>query len=476
MRITYLFISTLLLIANISFGESTANVAKVPKQSIYDLFDENSDGIGENHTKFVNLSNEAQHYILAHLNVTELLNVSMSYPKFSAIVNEAFTRRYSDYYIGVSLDNLTECETYQSDELYVISAAQKHIIIRDCKFAVEFLQHFKVKIFAIDQNSSAEKGHEYDPITLLYLRKFKNGDIEEWPFQEVEEFRWRVSQNVTNMQPLTELFPKLRKLFIAVSVELNNSFIEEHVPELDEVVVFYDVSNQNGAENQLSHLLRFNPQIRTFQLMVEGKASFPSDYAKEINKILPNLDNLTLWRFESDETIRFENVKQFSWLDRESHSLPKLFFPILETMDTYYIEKIADDMIAFFRNHENLKKLWFRMFDWNRKPTQHRLEEVLDELTNLVDFTTEDALSVDVILRIAKNTGKLEKFMFYIDHLDDSEVKQIRDHLENEAWKVGSSKMPHKRSENYLLAERKGLPSQADNVVVKLFKRCIKKI
>lgn len=409
-------------------------------------------------TNLLDLNEDVLYIILEHLNITDLLSTAKADTKLSCTASNVFHRRYLNYSIEISRDDVDEVVKFD------ISPVGKTMKIYDYEMSVNILKYFmcviqklviKNELLEISHSTIINdliNKHSTQLTTSLKLSTLQEDTLAQYtaPFDGVEDFECtiKVKQIGTNILPFNRLFPKLKRLTLRLEFGVDFYYIDCELPHLVHlaIVVYQDAKKQ---QNSIDGLLRKNAQIKSIV-----SYGIP---AKIINKLLVKLENLTLHKFDvGSDRLCFENVKHFHSLDVSDHSIDKLSFPCLETLSStifHYSRSYLDAWMRFFKNHTNLTKLHVNEFHTTKRA---KLLELTDGLINLVELKMESCNVIDtenMTIFIEKHP-KLMKFDFSVlDYKKNRSVfRNIRERLCSE-WHVRK----HKNNDNRFVLERKVL-------------------
>lgn len=388
--------------------------------------------------KLTDLDFDVLFLIFDHLDVPELIHMAAAHPNLKIIAESIFFEKYHDYEIRI-----IEANEHHTDEKFRINQHEKYIEFPDSdwievvlKYAGKWIQKLKIESDQLYDRSKFvnEIVNKYMSESLISLNlNYIDTDTFEYftmPFNAVEKLHFSIDEEVpsANMLPLNQLFPKLRQMYVSVWLDLDYSFFDCEFYHLEHVEVSVNYYNSKNQIKQIENLLQKNPQIRIISTW-----HFPADYVKIINKLLPNLENLTLHEFGSlDENVCFENVKNFQLFEPLPNSLEKLSFPHLESIDMEFNGN--EEWIKFFENHRRLNKLIIN------KVTENQLLEITSLLPNLVELEVYDTeffyMSAEGVIQIIQNHEKLLKFDFPAEWFERfASVRKLNERISNE-WHV----------------------------------------
>lgn len=243
-------------------------------------------------TKLMDLNFDVLDHIVDELDMIDLLNVAGLNSKTRFIALRIFHLKYwvnsTDNYPKTVVDVLQQLENGTTK----ISIHNGHL-----RSNVSTFLNKVINIFG------------YKTITHLDLGSIQENSLEQFtfPFEAVVELKLELSQEkfTGKIMSFDKLFPKLNKLRVIVAEDANHSFIDCHLPNLEELYIYSDFYTEKECKSFISK----NPRIKIITLF-----GFPGNYMKIMNNLLPNLEKLTVHFDIADEPVRFENVKHAGYI------------------------------------------------------------------------------------------------------------------------------------------------------------------
>lgn len=223
------------------------------------------------------------------LEISKLVKVASTNAKTAAIAQNSYRSQYHNFEVKI-----------WNGSPYGISvvdfAGLKRIEMTDFDSALSALQYF---------------GGEMKELWIV--EEFKKTILEhiKEPLKQVEILQIEIKQSGNEISPLNQLFPKVIELAVHLKAATDFEFIDCALPHLEHLAIHLS----NGAwkqKSQIEGLIRNNPQVKSIEIN-----GFPSDYIKDINKLLPNIERLILNDQQidtGDETVRFENLKHLEFI------------------------------------------------------------------------------------------------------------------------------------------------------------------
>lgn len=311
--------------------------------------------------KFIDLPEDVLFIIMEFLDVNDLLNLTELIRPLTPLAVQIFRRRkYRDVLIlrgnpkhksyGPKFsDNDTKCLILTDFEMIVSTLTRFGSGIKRLEVKNDNMVVSKSAIINRAVNDNAR-----DALTYFKMNSIKGDTFEQFtaPFKRIEEVHFEVNTNrvQTGPLPLNGHYPNLRRLSLKLYTKADYDFLDCTFIHLEHL--FVSVADKAWEQrNQIEKLLVKNSHIRSIALRF-----FPADYVKSVAKLLPNLEKL----FEIDvgnETVHFENVKDFTIHSSLPRSIENLTFSHLESLLISYSSSVFNSWLQFFRNHPNIRKL-----------------------------------------------------------------------------------------------------------------------
>lgn len=219
-------------------------------------------------------------------------------------------------------------------------------------------------------------------------------------------------------------------------IDNDNSTLNEMIYELDGDTLTI-VNNSEGCEF-FENLLANHSNISSIIMR-----KFSADFTKVVNKLLPNLLNLTIEVDEVDfgkDEIYFQNVKDFRFIDTKSTSIERLKFKNLQSLFMLSLTGNPNGWIEFLKNTTNLKTIHINtfMFDDLAERIIGMSEEFLPQLTEIKMNTINPPFSVDALVQFIEKHPNLDKINLFIFFNDDQFFGDLQEHL-GDAWDIEES-------------------------------------
>lgn len=410
------FLLTLLLYVGLSKVKPT-NISNDDHELKIGLQQEAKCKNSVNKITFDDLYEDVLFLIFYELNFFSLLHVAEMNSKCASIANGVFRVKYRDFEIRLWRADIHD------DEKMRIDTKDKAIGIYDYELGVGALRYIgnSIQRIWIDY-SRMESNHSTvlnrliiasESITHFHINFIKEDTFSQFtaPFQAVEHFSCYIyTGNFTgHILPLDQLFPRLRTLKLTLFSNVDYSFFDRKLPNLEEFDFNVGNSPITRRMELIESVLRKNPQIQSIQARFS-----PAKLIKEVNYLLPSLSNLTLhdFRHNLNETIHFENVKYFNSYSLYIESIDKLTFSKrLASVEMVYNTEKFNLWRDFFRNHRMVKKLHMKFIC---SVDDEQLVAILLELWDLRELILESygPFNDDVIKDIIQRHEKLVRFEF----------------------------------------------------------------
>lgn len=382
--------------------------------------------------KLDNLIDDVLLLIFDVLDFDDLIYMGATNTKFNTIAEMVFHQRYPNYEIRI----IGAGEYRGSKKFHVAKKYEKFIEIAESewiedvfKYAGKWIQKLSIQSHKMQNPKRIyEIVNKYTSESLphLDLRWIKNDTFNSFamPFNALEELHFLVDEEKpsANMQPLNQIFPKLRRMSVSLNTDLDYNCLDSDFQHLEHLETYIKSSDSSKQKMQFESLLHKNPQIRSINLW-----NFPNNYVITINKLLPKLENLTLHSFGGlDETVHFENVKNLQISVSHPIDIEKLIFSHLELLDMDF-SSIFNELITFFGNHQNLSKLHLHIF--GRSTDGQALVDLVSNVPNLVELKMVwgQPIGPQFIAQIIQSHEKLRTIQFSVNEMDVRFDKATRD-------------------------------------------------
>lgn len=243
----------------------------------------------------MNLDYDVLYITLNEMNLTEFINMASTNSRIASVAADAFHLNYRDFKISISDFSYRVQpgdEIWDGRNISISMPPRKRIQIADYQLGLSALQCFRRDIKEV---------YIHEKYTTDILEKLTE------PLDSVEELSIDIKQNGSNILPISQLFPRLRRLSVHLKRNVDISFVNCELPQLEHLSIHaeYDAWNQ---QNHIEGMIQKNAQIKSFEF-----GGFPAKYIKVIKQLLPNLTNLTLHHQKietEDDIVRFEHLKR----------------------------------------------------------------------------------------------------------------------------------------------------------------------
>lgn len=408
--------------------------------------------------KFTSLNTDVQHIIFDFLNLTDLTNLVEAYPQMSSMAIGIFRRDYKEcdicierVYPGAGIDGqLRWADSMQTYDLQTLLNIYKHF---NC-----LIPSIEIRNYNIHSNESTLINNfinKYGKNSLksLAIYPIKEDTFVEFssPFEGLEDlyFQADIYVEAIKMPVLSfdKLFPNLRGLFLILRPNIDYSFIDCHMPNLQHLYLSIDdrAWDKNGS---IEGMIKQNPQIRSLDIQ-----EIPVNYSKTVIDLLSNIENLTLFECDFHEPTHFGSVKNFKVTKIGPKSIEWLSFRNLESLSLEYDSRETAAWVTFFKNHSSLSGL--HLTDGLFSNAAIPLAEFTRELPHLVEVSIDspDFISVDVMNDFISSHGNLQTFLqlfgrFSAEH--KAYENDYRERFSNE-WIIIHKELPR----SFLTFERK---------------------
>lgn len=321
-----------------------------------------------------NICNEIVERIFDYLDVKSLLNVAETCKRFQTIAATRFGHRFGDKPI-----DMYEMCYFNGKRPPTIDANDFSINITGLKFCLQFLRCFNANIMHLSHVSTHPALKQYINQYCVHTLKTISFAYEDalafnqfsTPFERVETVKVAfVKFEDRQLIRFANLFPNMCHLEM-IHPELDESAIKVSFPHLKELKLRVVWTIKKGKKtnltaNNLSKLLRVNPQLQTLHFQLKSGVDF-TELANMIsgNPKLVSLDidfdSYRVFRVSAEELDRFVSEH-----------------PLVEKLGLRHYEFRVDDAIAFIHRLKSLEWLEFRVN--NRSDVEHFLQQ-LDKTT-----------------------------------------------------------------------------------------------
>lgn len=393
----------------------------------------------KNKLKITDLNSDVLFLIFSDLDIEWLLNTAEAFPKCYHLVRDVFRHKYSTYELQLKKqsDNSSEMKlgTIFPDERRFDVYGTADFDLRIIKVFGDIFHEIKIGFLNNVAYSRWEIVSQYvnkycsKTVKRLEL-KFIDQKIMNYltmPFEVVNEFSCSIiSDRLNTTQPFNQLFPKLRHLNLYLYSSSDYRYFDCEIPNLEHLTV---TRTQYWREpDQIRGLLEKNPNIRRIDII---SRTFPPNYIEVINRLLPNIEHLTMTLVNiKTESIRFANVKSFNLAQIERDSIGKLSLPNLKSFQLIYDSRFLGEWQQFFKQHSYISHLHLEQTTYGYLP----IDKLLNDLPNLIDvhFKCVDIIPAENIITFIENHKNLRKMQLLFREVTDNDESLLRKRFENE--------------------------------------------
>lgn len=398
----------------------------------------------ENRTKFTGIIEDVMRLIIQEIpDLIDLLNLAEGHPSITFLVGEAIRQKYSRYETEIWFANDDD-----SSQLKVnIDPYEKRVQILNYRLSLTMLKCFgwAMKRLTISnhaihesrENRSANiisyvSTYASDSLVDLNLGIIKKGTLTQLKksFPAIETLRLVITTDqIGSILPFNELFPQLRRLILTSGNEIDVSFIDCSLPNLEHLSINIFLTTVKKPNSQIEGLIGKNPQLRTLEFTF-----FPDDYISTVNKFLPNLESLSLGDFVvREDVLHFEHVKSLSVRANDVVPIDKLSLPSLKSAKIQFPIDHSPACKQFFRKHaRSLTKLHLKV----SRISDADFGDILAELPYLTEMNFEcNHINTNAMIRFIETHEQLTKFEFAIRQYEESDLNEIRNRFQNE-WEM----------------------------------------
>lgn len=394
---------------------------------------------------FMNLNTDVQYEIMDLLDTEDVVSMMDAIPSMSPGGKSIYFKRNKNYDVYIwDAEDAPRMDYSRRMNPLRITFRSYDVILNILKHFGSVIQRLYVDngiIHSMDKALNIGRHiNKYASESLIHLNLgvIKKATFAQFtvPFKLCEELSFAVGSNKIEIDigslPLNQQFPELHQLNMELWANIDYSFIDLEFPQLQHLHLIVG-RNAWNRKDQFESMIRKNAHIRSF-----GMEYCPPDYVKVLEKILPNIENLTLSQLDITEHVQFEHVTNFNYkIPQDGYapeSVKSLSFPSLESVK---LENLHDREIVlgawdeFFQKH-NVKRLHYV----NRKSTCDELLNIGIEFPNFPNLTEmilecSYETNQERFISFVKKHDKLMKFQLIHSYKND-ETESIRKQLEDE--------------------------------------------
>lgn len=369
--------------------------------------------------------------VLVKLDLTELLNLAQMNQNLSALVADAFERKYAEKTFIIKSFGKEKKDSkrriFEND----------NVVIEDIELSFSTLKHFGEYIFNLELHFDGENETNFYKIlsavnehcseSLIKLRLLLNQPIvlprlskqfNKVKYVSIENHLPLISSHTHRMN---QTYPELQSLSVSV-LTADSDYVSCQFSQLEHLRV------STADENMIADLLIRNPHIKSISVQ-RGTL----DLMLMIKETLPSLQHLSIGWFDmQNEEIRLDNVTKFT-MELTSDSPKNFFFSNLQEIDMYFHSTFFNEWMEFFERHQQITK--FHLRHWSISDDQ--FEKLTSFLPNLVEMTTSslqnNTIKSDTISQFIESHRKLNKFE--LDSCEEAEKREFLMKFENN-WKI----------------------------------------
>lgn len=289
-------------------------------------------------------------------------------------------------------------------------------ILTTLKHFGSIIKRLKIQYFYMEANEAE--------MMAQYMDKYTSDSLIDIEFDSYYQFLLRyikvpfkMAENVTFSKlslsdiddvalPMNQLFPSLRNLFLYSLENIDEAYINVHLPHLEHLTFDAEYLNYGFIDKEMDMipLIKKNPQIKSINLI-----NITPTFLEHVVGLLPNLKTLTLSLIlDNIAEIHFENVTKFE--AKESLMEPQNFlFSNLEELLMMCTDLQCDRWVTFVEKHRGLKQIQVQ--------SSTLTDEQFKNLTNLTELeevtillTDYRFIGVEAISGFIESHDKLKRF------------------------------------------------------------------
>lgn len=450
MKVFLSVVPIFLLFNNILFGiaeafESSSSELERNSNSL-ELFDnEKTSRNRHDEVRLIDLNFDVLYEIFKDLDLIDIVNLGASNSKLATSTSEIFRRRLQ----SKNIYKIAIVSSAKPDASPIQLIQESHRFeINDFPTAVKIIRHFGHFINWLEiQNHDIQKNHSrtigrllnkycVDTLHHLDLGFIKCDTFEQFtaPFDNVTELSLIVEtkNGKSGNLPMNEMFPSLQRLKVTLYADVDYKFLYCNFTNLRNLIIGASKNIWN-KKDRVEQLLQMNSHIRHLNIR-----DFPKDYVRNISRILPNLEELTLHEFDiKNEPLCYEQLKKLNLYVASPYSIGQLSLPRLESFSMFYTSNLLTKWKEFFENHQNIKHL--HLIEYNIGMSVP-LAELTKNLNDLIEVTLEcrSRVRAQTIIKFVESHAKLMKFELINDTFRKNSLNVLENKLSNE-WNFQNS-------------------------------------
>lgn len=394
-------------------------------------------------TKMIDLNADVLYLIFEQLEtVVDILNLVEAHPTGIAqyVATSVFRQKYSNFSIEIYPDDdYKHMNIIKNTQFNVLIVYKFDLCLKMIKYIGNAIQQLEIRTVFIRQNESAIINEYVNKYVSESLKKFTLGVIKEdtffhfsAPMKEIEDlsFKVRYIDSIrTDFLPMNELFPKLQRLTIDLTSDIDYEFLScefQHMEYLCLSISGCALKHTHDVED----LLRKNQQLNS----IEIEECSPT-LLKAIDELSPNVETIKLHRFDyGTETIIFNHVKNFIIGQYYYEAFKYLSFPRLESLEMNYLPEHHDVWKDFFRSHKHISRLHMKIF---LEVDNAKLVELTSQLDDLTDMKLDCIfIKLETVQEIIRDHSSLTKFQLsFFSYLSKEDLDYLRRNYANE-WYI----------------------------------------
>lgn len=397
---------------------------------------------GDKTKQFTDLNDDVLYLIMENLELEDLISTIEAIPSFSDILEVVVRRKYLGYDLKIYL--------WYGQNRFYLNKVEKYIQIYDLQPILTTLKLFGnnfqsitldyTTVSSVDLRIIVETIYKYCSKSMksLVLKDVTEHLLNQLvqPL-EVEELNctihfasWYQKQIPDNsFKPWNQVFPKLQRLNLELKHILD--FIDCEFPKLEHLGLNTERFNGNNTD-VVESMIQKNPQIKSVTL---GRFQ---PFGKFIASQLQNLEILRIGSLGFlNESITFENVKNFVVNRCDIQNINYLTFPQLESLKLLYFTDQINEILPFFKRHLHVNHLDLSLHtDFRTIP----LVDMTVDFPNLIDVTIRrnNYLGTNNITEFIEQHEKLQRFRFTTlrgSFTEDVKVESFLEKFGNE-WEI----------------------------------------
>lgn len=363
--------------------------------------------------QLVDINNDCLEEIFMYLDLMGLVNIAECDERFTSAAQSVYLRRYCKMKAYLYFETIHH-EPGKGEIRIHTNIAEAlfrqfgHLI---SNLTVQWCNHYE---------GSIEKtllSCRFDSLTVLRLIWLRSIDFQTLnkPFEKVEDLTIIQSFLSHELSRLNIWFPNLIRLKLYQVKFLQSETLKLKFPLLKHL----EISNTlpTMSENLIIAILRINPQLESLTL----RHNLDVKFLQSIAKCLPFVVKLELWepmdgfKIFREQTISFENVKEFKLNARQGYDLNHMPFKFnLQSLTLAGFNMFNGNTLNFIKQHQELRTLCLMPeITFVDDLTYDNVTSIIESLLQLVvlEFCADNFTADQLILLLSMNKN-LKKMRF----------------------------------------------------------------